>query len=66
MNRNVEVFSYQLKKEMNTTSLTMTEGESQTLTATVSPNNATDQSVTWTSSNTTVATVSSSGVVTAK
>lgn len=51
---------------LNTTTLTMTEGDSQTLTATVSPSNATDQSVTWTSSNTTVATVSSSGVVTAK
>ena len=51
---------------LNTTSLTMTEGESQTLTATISPSNATDQSVTWASSNTTVATVSSSGIVSAK
>ncbi len=37
-----------------------------TLTATVSPANATNKSVTWTSSNTAVATVSSTGVVTGK
>ena len=50
---------------LNTTSLTLTEGDTQTLTATVSPSNATDKSVTWSSNNTSVATVSSSGVVTA-
>ena len=48
------------------TSLTMTEGDTQTLTVTVVPDNATDKSVTWSSSNAFVATVSSSGVVTAK
>lgn len=48
------------------TSLTLIEGESETLTATVAPENATDKSVTWSSSNTAVATVSSTGVVTAK
>ena len=37
--------------------LTMTEGETQTLTATVKPDNATDKTVTWTSSNTSVAKV---------
>lgn len=36
-----------------------------TLTATVTPSNATNKDVTWTSSNTAVATVSSAGVVTA-
>lgn len=51
---------------LNKTSLSMAVGETQTLTATVTPSNATDKSVTWTSSNTSVATVSSSGVVTAK
>ena len=41
-------------------------GETYILTAAVSPSNASDKSVTWSSSNTSVATVSSSGVVTAK
>ena len=43
----------------------MVVGATLTLTATVTPSNATDKSVTWTSSNTSVATVSSTGVVTA-
>lgn len=49
---------------LNKTSVTLTEGEEKTLTAKVSPPNATDQSVKWTSSNTKVATVSN-GTVTA-
>ncbi len=48
------------------TSVTLAEGERKELTATVKPSNATKKSVTWTSSNTTVATVSTSGLVTAK
>lgn len=48
------------------TSLDLTVGESATLTATVTPSNATNKSVTWTSSSSSVASVSSSGVVTAK
>ena len=51
---------------LDKTSISMTEGDTQTITATVIPSNATDKSVTWSSSNTSVATVSSSGVVTAK
>lgn len=47
-------------------SLSMDVGTTHTLVATVSPSNATDKSVSWTSSNTTVATVSSSGMVTAR
>ncbi len=40
-------------------------GNTQQLTATISPNNATNQSITWTSSDTNVATVNSSGLVAA-
>ena len=51
---------------LSQTSATLTaKGATVTLTANVSPSNATDKSVTWKSSNTAVATVSSSGVVTA-
>jgi uncharacterized protein YjdB len=49
---------------LNKTSLTLAEGESQTLTATVNPDNATDKTITWTSSNKNVATVAD-GKVTA-
>ena len=48
---------------LNTTSASINVGGSVTLTATVSPSNATNKNVTWTSSNTNVATVSN-GVVT--
>jgi uncharacterized protein YjdB len=51
---------------LNETSITLVEGDSHNLYATISPSNATDKSVTWSSSNTSVATVSSSGVVSAK
>ena len=51
---------------LDKTSLSMTVGDTQTLTATVNPSNATDKSVTWSSDNTSIATVSSSGVITAK
>ena len=46
-------------------SLTLTEGETGTLTATVLPSNATNKAVTWTSADTSIATVSSIGKVTA-
>ena len=45
--------------------LNLSVGGSATLVASVSPTNATDKSVTWMSTNPAVATVSSSGVVTA-
>ena len=41
-------------------------GKTLTLTATVTPDNATDKTVAWTSSNDAVATVDANGVVTAK
>jgi hypothetical protein len=41
-------------------------GLNQQVTATITPSNATNQSVTWTSSNTTVATVNANGLVTTK
>lgn len=48
-----------------TKSVEMYVGETKTLSATVTPSNATKKDVTWSSSNTNVATVNSSGVVTA-
>ena len=50
---------------LNKTSLTLEIGETETLTASVLPENATNKEVTWTSNNESVATVSSTGVVTA-
>ena len=56
----IEVTSVSLNK----TSLTLEIGESETLTATVLPSNATDKSVTWTSSDQSVVTVAN-GKITA-
>lgn len=50
---------------LNKTSLSLVENETYTLTYTVKPSNASDKSVTWKSSNASVATVSNSGKVTA-
>ena len=47
------------------TGLTLTKGQTQKLTATVAPANATNQAVTWSTSNKNVATVSENGLVTA-
>ena len=44
----------------------LTVGDTLQLSATVLPDNATDKSVTWSSSNASVATISSTGLVTAK
>ena len=50
---------------LSETTLTLTEGDSQTITATINPSNATDKTVIWASSNYTVATVFN-GIITAK
>ena len=50
---------------LNESSITLDVGGSKTLTATVTPDNATNKKVRWTSDNETVATVSEDGVVTA-
>ena len=50
---------------LNKTSTTLIEGETETLVATVMPENATDKSVVWESGNESAATVSQEGIVTA-
>lgn len=50
---------------LDKTELRLEEGTSETLTATVKPDNATDKTVTWSSSDSSVATVDESGTVTA-
>ena len=49
--------------KLNTTYKTLEIGEAFQLTATITPSNATNQTVTWESSNTNVATVDSNGLV---
>ncbi len=50
---------------LNKSSLSITEGETSRLSATVMPANATEKNVSWSSNNTSVATVSPEGFVTA-
>ena len=57
--RIIEVVSVSLDK----TSLDMTEGDTATLTVTVNPSDATDRTLTWTSSDASVASVSAIGEV---
>ena len=51
---------------LNKSTMELQVGKTETLTATVTPENATDKTVIWTSSNTAVAAVDANGVVTAK
>ena len=53
------------KIKLNKTKATLSKGGTVTLKATITPSNATNQTLTWTSSNSKVAKVSSSGKVTA-
>lgn len=62
---NVRVQSVSLNKTSNSV-VRKTSDYTFTLSATVSPSNATNKSVTWSTSNSSVATVSSSGTVTCK
>ena len=55
---------YAAQVTLNKSETAVRSGSTETLTATVLPSNATNKSVTWSSSDTSVATVSSSGVVT--
>jgi uncharacterized protein YjdB len=50
---------------LDNTSVSMQVNESQQLTATVAPNNATNQNISWRSSDETVATVDDTGLITA-
>ena len=50
---------------LNKTSLSLDAGETFTLTASVSPNNAENKEITWSSSDETIATVDENGLVTA-
>lgn len=50
---------------LSANSLTLNVGEASTLTATILPENATDKSVAWTSSNETVATINAEGQISA-
>ena len=49
---------------LNKSSITLNAGSSETLTATIAPSNASNKNVSWKSSNTSVATVTSAGKVT--
>ena len=70
--KKIEVYGYENPTTVNVTGITLSQtaasmtvgGETLTLTATVAPDDATDKTVTWTSSDPTIATVTN-GVVTA-
>ena len=51
--------------QLNETNITITRGNSTNLIATITPQNATNQNVIWTSSNPVIASVSSDGIVNA-
>ena len=61
----VDGFQFVESMSLDKTSLTLTEGDEATLEATLSPEDATNQELTWTSSKPTVATVDQNGKVTA-
>lgn len=62
----VTVFVAVTSVELNKTTLSLIEGDSETLTATVKPDNATDKTVSWSSSDEKVATVKDGKVTAVK
>lgn len=60
--KSIKVNSVSLNKK----SISLVKGDTETLRATINPNNATSQNVTWSSSDSNIATVSSDGKITAK
>lgn len=62
----VNYIAYVTKVKLNRTSLKLNKGKSYQLKATVTPTNATNKKLTWSSNRKTVATVNSKGKVTAK
>ncbi len=54
------------KITLNTTNVSLNVGDTYNLRASITPSNATNQRVTWSTSNSSVASVSSSGVITAR
>ena len=59
----VEVRQYVTGIALNTASIILNEGQSQTLLATITPDNANDKSITWSSSDANIANVDSKGLV---
>ena len=62
----VIVYQQVNKISLNKTSMTIEEGMEERLTATISPNNATNKKITWKSEDTSIATVSDNGLVIGK
>lgn len=62
----VKVVNLVTSISLNATNITLSKDQTYNLKATITPSNATNKAVTWSSSNTSVATVDANGKVTAK